>query len=144
MRVVDPRFRIVARTVIVLWLAFLAVAVLCSVFRAPTIVVEAAWIVAIGSWFVLFEIYLLAGLLLEQGIASNSASLLAVTWVPWMLVSGSLVLVAGVLDVVVPVSAAPAAVRIAGAFAAVWGALALSTSVVALRKKRRNRVGTRA
>ncbi len=144
MRVVDPRFRIVARTVIVLWLAFLAVAVLFSVFRAPTIVVELAWIVAIGSWFVLFQTYLLAGLLLEHGIAPNSASWLAVAWAPWMLVSGSLLLVVGVLDVVGPVREAPAGVRIAGAFAAVWGALALSTSVVALLKKRRNRVGTRA
>src|SRR5258708_12613816 len=72
MRVVDPRFRIVARTVIVLWLAFLAVAVLFSVFRAPTIVVELAWIVAIGSWFVLFHTYLLAGPLLEHAIAPHS------------------------------------------------------------------------
>src|SRR5260370_908899 len=142
--VVDPRVRIVARTVIVLWLAFLAVAVLFSVFRAPTIVVELAWIVAIGSWFVLFQTYLLAGLLLEHGIAPNSASWLAVAWAPWMLVSGSLLLVVGVLDVVGPGREAPAGVRIAGAFSAVWGALALSTSVVALLKKRRNRVGTRA
>lgn len=143
MRVIDPRFRFVARTVIGLWLAFLAVAVVCSVFRAPKVVVLAAWLIAIGSWFVLFQTYLLAGLLLEQGIAPNSASWMAVTWVPWMLVSGPLVLVVGVLDIVVPVSAAPSGVRIAGAFAAVWGALALSTSVVALRKKRRSRVGTR-
>src|SRR5260370_6326469 len=137
MRVVDPRFRIVARTVIVLWLACLAVAVLFSVFRAPTIVVELAWIVAIGSWFVLFQTCLLAGLLLEQGIAPNSASWLAVAWAPWMLVSGSLLLVVGVLDVVGPVTEAPAGVRIAGAFPAVWGALARSTSVVALLRKRR-------
>jgi len=143
MRAVDPRFRFVARAIIGLWLASLGVALLASVFRAPTIVVDASWLMVIGFWFVLFQAYLLAGLLLEQGIAPNSASSLAVHWVPWMLVSGPLVLVAGGL-IAVPASPSPAGIRIAGAFAAVWGALALWTSVVALRKKRRNRVGTRA
>src|SRR5258708_8442332 len=98
MRVVDPRFRIVARTVIVLWLAFLAVAVLFSVFRAPTIVVELAWIVAIGSWFVLFQTYLLAGLLLEQGIAPNTASSLPEPCPPSIPLSPSLLLFFPVLS----------------------------------------------
>ena len=139
---VNPQFRLVARMVLSVWLGTLAIAVLCTVLHAPTAVVNAAWLIAAGSWFVLFQAYLLAGVRLEQGIARNSASWLAVAWAPWMLVSGPLVLVAGVL-VLVPASSASVGVRTIGAVAAVWGALALSTAALALRKKRRERVAAR-
>lgn len=136
---VDPRFRFVARVVVAVDLVLIAIALLCTVFRAPTVVVDAAWLIAIGSWFVLFQAYLLAGVVLEKGIARNSATGLAVTWAPWELASGALMLVVGVL-LLAPVSAASAGVRTAGAFAAMWGALALSTAVLALRKKRKERI----
>lgn len=125
------------------WLALLAVAMVGQGVGAPDIVVKGAVLIWAGAGVFLAPASWLLALLLEEGIAPRSVSSHAAQMAPYLLVVGSLALAVGVL-LLVPSSSATVPLRIAGVVAVAWGGFSLFVGVTALRKKRRNRIGTRA
>lgn len=138
-----PRLRVAILVALGLWLGLLAVAMVGQGVGAPDLVVKGAALIWAGAGLFLAPGSWLLALLLEEGIAPRSVSSHAVHMAPYLLAVGLLALIVGVL-LLVPSNAATLPLRIAGVVAVAWGGFALFVGVTALRKKRRNRVGTRA
>lgn len=137
-----PRLRLAVLIGLGAWLTLLAIALVGQGIGAPAIVGEVAIAIWAGAGLFLVPTSWLVALLLEEGIAPRSGSWLAVRMAPYLLVAGSLVLIVGIM-LLVPSSSATIPLRLAGGWAVAWGGFALFVGVIALRKKRRNRVGTR-
>jgi hypothetical protein len=138
-----PRLRLTVLVALGLWLALLAFALVGQSVGAPDLAVKGAAVIWAGAGIFLVPASWLLALLLEEGISPGSGSSRAVQMAPYLLVMGSLVLIVGVL-LLVPSSSATTPLRLFGGWAVAWGGFALFVGVLALRKKRRNRVGTRA
>jgi hypothetical protein len=138
-----PRLRVAILVGLGVWLALLAFAIVAQAAGAPAVVFDTAALVWAGAGLFLAPTSWLLALVLEEGIAPKSTSWYAVKMAPYLLAVGSLVLIVGVL-LLVPSRSATVPLRLAGAWAVAWGGFALFVGVTALRKKRRNRVGTRA
>jgi hypothetical protein len=137
-----PRLRVAVLVALGVWLALLAIALAGQSFGAPAIVGQVAIALWAGAGLFLVPTSWLLGLVIEEGIAPRSVSWRAVRMAPYLLAVGSLALIVGIL-LLVPSSSATIPLRLAGGWAVVWGGFALFVDVTALRKKRRNRVGTR-
>lgn len=124
-------------------LALLAVAFVGRAMRAPSVITNAAALISLAGMLFLIPAWYLTALLLEDGIAPRGASWLALRHMPWMLFSGPLVLIVGLILVASP-TVDRLDLRVAGAIAVAWGGLVICTGVMALCKKRRMRNATRA
>jgi len=138
-----PRLRVAIVVALGVWVALLAFAIIAEAAGAPAVVFGTATLIWAGAGLFLAPTSWLLSLVLEDRIAPKSTSWHAVKMAPYLLAVGSLVLIVGLL-LLAPSRSATIPLRLAGAWAVAWGGFALFVGVTALRKKRRNRVGTRA